>query len=315
MCDKMVLSIVIPTFNSSDHIKTTLDDIAAYSDHVPIEIIIVDDASDDGTAGSVISHLRTRTHLSWTVIELSKNFGQSAATAVGLTHATGDLVVTVDDDLTYPIAEVTKLMSMASETNDFVVGAPIHQPRSLYRRVATRIVRLAGVRLLKTPRDFIFSSFFLYKRSFLDRIKIEEIYVDEIGWMFRDTKRYCNVEVRRHPGVRSHSTYGFRSLLRAAKPLASLLTLFVSRLSSYIALFGALLALLLAGRYLARQLLEGDLAAGFPTLATLILVNVALSAYLLLVVTKIQQTVYRTRRSDVFRCQFRVTRGNKSVPS
>ena len=86
----VAISVIIPTFNSADTIAETVQSVADQS-FQPIEILVVDDCSTDGTLvelerlGKSIEKLR--------VLKTKQNFGGPAGPRnVGLKNAIGDFV-------------------------------------------------------------------------------------------------------------------------------------------------------------------------------------------------------------------------------
>ncbi|GGN56340.1 bi-functional transferase/deacetylase [Streptomyces albiflavescens] len=87
------VSVIVPAYNESAGIEAAVRSLLA-SDH-PVEIIVVDDGSTDGTADLVQS-----LHLPVRVIR-QQNAGKPAALNTGLAAATFDLVVMVDGDTVF----------------------------------------------------------------------------------------------------------------------------------------------------------------------------------------------------------------------
>ncbi|MFI8243081.1 bifunctional polysaccharide deacetylase/glycosyltransferase family 2 protein [Streptomyces sp. NPDC085866] len=87
------VSVIVPAYNESAGIEAAVRSLLA-SDH-PVEIIVVDDGSTDGTADLVES-----LHLPVRVIR-QQNAGKPAALNTGLAAATYDLVVMVDGDTVF----------------------------------------------------------------------------------------------------------------------------------------------------------------------------------------------------------------------
>ena len=87
----MTLTCIIPAYNEAARIAAVLK---AVLDHPMInEIIVVDDASADGTAAVVSGFPKAQ------LIALPRNGGKTAALIHGLAAATGDLILLVDADL------------------------------------------------------------------------------------------------------------------------------------------------------------------------------------------------------------------------
>ncbi|MHB1190810.1 MAG: glycosyltransferase, partial [Armatimonadota bacterium] len=98
----MLVSIVIPTYNSSKFIEKTIaaiDEYAASASH-DVELIIVDDGSRDSTF-STLTDIAGSCKVPMVLVQLFRNRGQFHALMAGLHHAKGDYVATLDDDLEY----------------------------------------------------------------------------------------------------------------------------------------------------------------------------------------------------------------------
>src|SRR5262245_57671692 len=93
----MTLSVVIPVYNEARTISAVIDRVLRAPVELPKEIIVVDDASTDGTRqllqGRLPGEIRLVLH--------AVNQGKGAAIRTGLTHATGDIILVQDADLEY----------------------------------------------------------------------------------------------------------------------------------------------------------------------------------------------------------------------
>ena len=306
MTSDLRLSVVIPTRDSSGHLAKTLQTVVAQLTHVSwLQIVVVDDASTDKTARIAKQTLDNLPEVSYVIVELAKNLGQSSTTAIGLSHSLGDIVVTLDDDLSYPPNEISKLVEALSQDLDFVVGAPSTYANSRARGLASRVIRWLGVRAFETPKNFRFSSFVAYQRDFLLRIDLPSCQVDEIGWMFHHTQRYANTTFETTTGLRSESNYGIRRLLKTAKPLTHPIIQLLSRLVRRVSLLLALTAAMLAAAYVLRSTFGEGLLPGFPTVAVILLVNLSLTGIALSVSISILTELRRQRRPSIFQTQRR----------
>lgn len=94
--DRVRFSVVIPTYNRFESLLRCLASFAAQEEPPPFEVIVVDDASTDGTEDA-ISNLHTQVPLK--VLRTERNGGPAAARNLGLESAEGDYVLFVDDDV------------------------------------------------------------------------------------------------------------------------------------------------------------------------------------------------------------------------
>jgi len=113
------LSVLMPVFNEARTIEEVLRAVSA----VPIqkEIVIVDDASTDGTS-EVLARWDGRDGVR--VIRHDRNRGKGAALATALTAAQGEILIIQDADLEYDPSEYpTILRPIESGRADVVFGS------------------------------------------------------------------------------------------------------------------------------------------------------------------------------------------------
>jgi glycosyltransferase involved in cell wall biosynthesis len=115
------VSAIIPTYNEKKSIQGTITRIRAVleSRGCQYEIIVVDDGSRDGSAELARAGGAT-------VLCHPHNQGYGAALKTGIRHAKYDLVAITDADGTYPIEDLSNLLTAIGGA-DMVVGARIGQ--------------------------------------------------------------------------------------------------------------------------------------------------------------------------------------------
>ncbi|MFC7596948.1 bifunctional polysaccharide deacetylase/glycosyltransferase family 2 protein [Terrabacter sp. GCM10028922] len=110
------VSVIVPAYNESAGIEAAVRSIVA-STH-PVEVIVVDDGSTDGTADLVES-----LHLPGVTVIRQVNGGKPSALNTGLRHASHDLVVMVDGDTVFePDAVYTLVQRFADPRVGAVSG-------------------------------------------------------------------------------------------------------------------------------------------------------------------------------------------------
>ncbi|MET9875549.1 bifunctional polysaccharide deacetylase/glycosyltransferase family 2 protein [Actinacidiphila glaucinigra] len=97
------VSVIVPAYNEKECIANTVGSLAA-STH-PVEIIVVDDGSTDGTAGIVEAMGLPRVR-----VVRQENAGKPAALNRGLEHARHALVVMMDGDTVFEPGTVHRLV-------------------------------------------------------------------------------------------------------------------------------------------------------------------------------------------------------------
>lgn len=111
----LYVSIILPTYNRAHCINNAIDSVRAqwYDDW---ELIVVDDGSADNTKGIVEGYNDDRIHYVY-----KENGGSASARNVGLTHASGDVIMYLDSDDVY-----------FSEAVSFVVNAFEKNPKGVF---------------------------------------------------------------------------------------------------------------------------------------------------------------------------------------
>ncbi len=141
------LSVVIPVFNEVGTVLDVVDRVRSTA--LPLEIILVDDGSDDGTREK-LGALPESGDLK--VIFHPENRGKGAALRTGFAHATGTAVVVQDADLEYDPDDFRLLIQPIIEDKaDVVYGTRYgHHDRPvppLWHVLVNRfITRLANIR-------------------------------------------------------------------------------------------------------------------------------------------------------------------------
>jgi len=121
----MELSIIIPAYNEEKGITEVLEEIVGvFPNGAGVEILVVDDGSEDSTAEKVQECQEK--HRDWPgevrVIGHDANHGYGAALKTGIAAASHQVIVMTDADGTYPASAIPELIR-SIETAEMAVGA------------------------------------------------------------------------------------------------------------------------------------------------------------------------------------------------
>jgi glycosyltransferase involved in cell wall biosynthesis len=149
-CD---LSVVIPVHDEAENVGHLYDELNAVMRGLgrPYEIIFVDDSSEDQTL-AMISGLAARDR-QLKVVQLSRNYGQTAATMAGIDYAAGAILIAMDGDGQNDPADIPRLLSELEKGFDVVSGWRRDRKDSAVTRrfpsiVANRLISaISGVKL------------------------------------------------------------------------------------------------------------------------------------------------------------------------
>ncbi len=132
MQGKLSLSIVVPVYNEQYLVEASLTRLAALADSPDlgrVRVIVVNDASKDGTAAALerfrdnVGQLGLK-DFEWIFLEHAKNQGKGAAIRTAIAHIDTDLVVMHDADLEYHPGDIAKMVPLfVQEDADAVFGS------------------------------------------------------------------------------------------------------------------------------------------------------------------------------------------------
>ena len=116
------ISVVIPVFNEEDNVAEGFAEVSQILRGMrrPYEIIYVDDGSRDRTVARLLECGGGDPSLQ--LVQLRRNFGQTAAMAAGFDHAHYEIVVALDGDLQNDPAEIPAMVAKLEEGYDLVAG-------------------------------------------------------------------------------------------------------------------------------------------------------------------------------------------------
>lgn len=214
------LSVVIPVFNEEENLPLMHKALGRALKGIRHEMIYVDDGSTDGTAG-VLEGLARADRQTTRVVELRRNYGQTAAIAAGIDHARGDVIVLIDADLQNDPADIPMMLAKIDEGFDVVSGWRRERKDAwLTRRLPSQMANgliswVTGVRLhdygctLKAYRKEILQGFRLYGEMH----RFIPAYAASVG------ARTAEVVVRHHPRRYGKAKYGLGRTLKVVLDL------------------------------------------------------------------------------------------------
>ncbi|MBP7972362.1 MAG: glycosyltransferase family 2 protein [Candidatus Nanopelagicales bacterium] len=103
----MKLSILMPVYNEADTVQTMIDRVRKVAFPCEVELVIVDDASTDGTA-AILDALDGD---DITLLRHPHNRGKGGAIRTAVAAASGDFLVPCDADLEYRPEEIPDLLA------------------------------------------------------------------------------------------------------------------------------------------------------------------------------------------------------------
>ncbi|HLN24847.1 MAG TPA: glycosyltransferase family 2 protein [Patescibacteria group bacterium] len=244
---KVDISVIVPFYNEEENIEAVYRSVVAVL--APLgktyEIIFVDDGSSDTTVKRARALAQTDGKLK--VVELLRNYGQTAAMMAGIDFASGTVVVAMDGDGQNDPADIPRLLDELGKGFDVVSGwrkdRQDHASRTFPSRVANWLIsKISGVSLhdygcsLKAYRCDVIKDIRLYGEMH----RFIPIYMKWLGG------KISEIPVNHHPRTHGTSKYGFNRIFKVLLDLT--LVVFLERFTTKpIYVFGGFGLLSLAG--------------------------------------------------------------------
>jgi glycosyltransferase involved in cell wall biosynthesis len=169
------LSILIPVFNEATTVEEILRRVrAADSCGMEKEVVLVDDASTDGT-GDVLKKLQNVDGLK--IVSHPFNRGKGAALRTALEHATGDIILIQDADLEYDPSDYPNLLRpILDHRADVVYGSRFtggtHRVLLFWHYMANRLLTLLSNTLCNLNLTDMETCYKVFRRQCVEGMKL-----------------------------------------------------------------------------------------------------------------------------------------------
>jgi glycosyltransferase involved in cell wall biosynthesis len=173
----MLISVVIPMYNEEANVSETLQrvDTALGRLKQEYEIVVVDDGSSDRTLEYIRDFARKNKRVRILRHEVNRGLGEAVKT--GFRGSKGEVVVTIDADLSYDPEDIQKLISRVGDY-DLVLGSPYMQGggvegvpylRLLLSRIGNRVIAYS----ISTKLSTVTSIFRAYRRNLINSMTLK----------------------------------------------------------------------------------------------------------------------------------------------
>ncbi|VTT99448.1 Putative glycosyltransferase OS=Anaerolinea thermophila (strain DSM 14523 / JCM 11388 / NBRC 100420 / UNI-1) GN=ANT_20140 PE=4 SV=1: Glycos_transf_2 [Gemmataceae bacterium] len=265
------VSVVVPVYNSEESLTPLVEQLAELfrGRGQAFEVLLVNDGSRD-RSWAVVSDLATK-HPFVRGFDLMRNFGQHNALLCGVRAARYAVVVTMDDDLQHPPAEVPKLLAKLDEGCDVVYGAPRELPHGLLRNLASKITKIAlqtAMGAETARRVSAFRAFRTRTREAFAHFSGSFVSLDVLlTW---GTVRFAHEFVRHEPRRLGQSNYTTRKLVTHAFNMITGFSTLPLQAASVLGFGLTVFGLALLAYVVVMYFAVHEAPAGFPFLASVI---------------------------------------------
>lgn len=209
MADQETFSVIIVNHNSDHHLAACVQSLIKNTGEVPIEVIIIDNASTDGSIGQV-----SEAFPALEILANSRNVGFAAACNQGLRQARGGTILLLNPDTIIQPDAVKDTLEFLARTPEAGIagcrllntdGRPWNSCRTfptvwdylfdslfltklfpgsrLFGRLYLTNTRFAG----PTEVDVVSGAFFMFKRAVMDDIGL----LDERYFIYTEERDFC----------------------------------------------------------------------------------------------------------------------------
>lgn len=267
------LSVIVPAYNEEEVLPELYRRLTAVlAELCPnYEILFVNDGSRDSTLDIMRSLKATDPHVGY--VNLSRNFGKEIAMTAGLDLARGDAVIVIDADLQDPPELIPDLIKGWREGFDVVYARRASRAGESWLKKATarafyQLIQRVGP--VSIPEDV--GDFRLLNRRAVDALKqVRERHRFMKGlfaWIGFSQKAIDYQRDARFAGV---TKWNYWKLWNFAIEGITSFSIAPLKISTYLGLFVAVVALLYALFIIYKTLRFGDPVQGYPSLAAIIL--------------------------------------------
>lgn len=268
----MMLSIVIPVYNSQEIVGETIDETIKFGNTLKskFEIIAVNDGSSD-SSWSVLLNKTKKYGKKLKIVNLLRNFGQHSAVLCGLSLSRGEWVVTLDDDMQIHPQEISKLLEKKGSNVDLVVGQYKIKYHGLVRHFGSIFVQKLNEKIFGKPPNFKITSFRLIRRDVVDRILCRSTPFPYInGLVLLASSQRLNVTVEHKPRKEGKSGYSAKKIIALLINILFSYTSYPLRTVLYVSLCTCLASLLVGLFFMTRRFMGETQVAGWTSLVALI---------------------------------------------
>ena len=269
------LSVVIPCYNSEKNIERVVNEmekVFAEDNILDYEFILVNDCSRDKTSSVIKKMAESKPYV--TAVDLAKNSGQHGALMAGFHYVTGEYVVTCEDDGQTQISAIEAMLSKIREGYDAVAARYLHRPpTSLLRRFGSYMATKMSQMTIPHPEGVDTSIFFMARRFVIDEmVKYDHPYPYVTGLLLRTTHNVTNVDVDQLDRITGTSGYTFRKLLDLWMNGFTAFSVKPLRVAIFSGMISSGTGVLYAIYIIIRKLLSYDVAAGWSSIVSVILI-------------------------------------------
>jgi undecaprenyl-phosphate 4-deoxy-4-formamido-L-arabinose transferase len=268
----MQLSIVVPVYRSAECLpelaRRVKEEVGRY--FLRYELILVNDDSPDAS-WDVIVRL-AHEHGFITGVNLRKNVGQDNAIMAGLTLATGEVIVIMDDDLQHDPSDIAVLHSHIERGFDVVYADFESKKQALWKNIGSWVNDRFAVLTLGKPKNIYMSPYKAMRREVLQEVtKYAGPYPYVDGLIFTITSNITQAPATHHTRFSGKSNYNLLKSVAVWLKVATGFSVAPLRVATLLGGIISLLALVLATYFVLQTLIWAQGPEGWASVIVAVL--------------------------------------------
>jgi glycosyltransferase involved in cell wall biosynthesis len=214
------LSIIIAVYNEEDNIKPLITSInkVFLNSGIDYEVIFIDDGSVDRTANVIREFVNNNI----TLIELKRNFGQTAALKAGIDNSDGEYIATLDGDLQNDPEDLLIMLDLIKKTDsDIVTGIRVNRKDDfLLRKIPSYAANYIIRKVTHTKIIDNGCGIKIFKSNILKELPLYgERHRFLVSLAVLEGASIEQINVKHHPRVHGKSKYGLGRTLKVISDL------------------------------------------------------------------------------------------------
>lgn len=186
-----MISIILPTYNEKENIVPLIEAIAEVFSQMKkqlFEIIVVDDNSPDGTSEAVNKYLIKNKNIK--LITRKEDRGLASAIKTGIYGSKGEYIAIMDTDFSHSPEYLRILINTIKENDyDTVIASRYIRGGGMdvkkYKYLLSKLINNILVFVLNIKIRDLTGGFFIIKKSLLEKVDLEKIFVGYGDYFFR----------------------------------------------------------------------------------------------------------------------------------
>ena len=212
----MKISVAIPCYKSSKTINKVVEDIVKTikaKESYSYQIILVNDYPSDNTF-DVIKELCAKDH-NIIGVNLSRNYGQTAAKMAAIPYFNGDVLVFMDDDGQHPVEYIFKLVEKIQEGYDAVYAYFSEKKHTKFKQITSsvnsKILEMNGTK----PKGIHISSFYALSKFAVETYTdYKSPFPSMGGYLNTVIEKSAEIELPHRERISGVSNYSFIKLIK-----------------------------------------------------------------------------------------------------